>query len=693
MIKIATLGPANTFSEIAAREYGNSCNDKYEIELFPTISKAFSSVGKECSCAVLPIENIAEGYVSVVLDLLVHSDLSIVHELLLPIQFSFAANCKSIDAVKKVYAQFVTQGQCGKFLDKLKDLKVITTESNGTSHIELKKGMQDEGAIVPAFAVEDGDFPLIVPNIADRPNNQTRFITVTSETAKYDPSLEYKTTLVIIENVDRPGMLSDILSAFAVRNINLVSIMSRPTKETLGRYHFFIDIEGHSEEPRIKDALNDVQKENTVRLLGSFAKADPINEKKYKLESNHKKKTKRRSMPKNPFPMDSKKPYVYVTTGENVYKNTREALSKIDLSIAKGKRVLLKPNAGRNDPPETGITTNPKVVAAAIDAFQDAGAQVAIGESPITGVKAFDALKTTGIAMVANERDCPLIDLDENKPVQYKIKDGIAIQSLKICPKIFEFDVIVSIPVIKTHMHTVVTLSVKNMKGCLWRRSKVDLHMLAPVEGIDIKPLDIAIADMSSVLKPHLSIIDGSICMEGLGPRAGKIKKLDVVVASTDPFAADAVACSLMGIDAATIPHLKIGAERGYGIIDDDKILINPDSWRDLISPFELPPENLTFHFPGITILDEQSCSACQSTLLLFLERYGKEIFDYFPGQKNIDIAIGKGHNSVPMKTLCIGNCTVKHKKSGIFVSGCPPVSSEILKLLSGEDPQGDYST
>ncbi len=270
MLTIAALGPANTYSELAAIKYGTESGDRFQVELFPTMSKAVAAVEGRCSCAVLPIENIAEGYVSVVLDLLINNPLSIVHELLLPIQFTFAANCDTIDKVKKVYSQFITQGQCEKFLDKMNNIGMITTESNGASLEQLRKGIPDEAAIVPAFAVKQGDFPLLIPNIADRSNNQTRFITVAPKPAGYNPSKEYKTTILIVESVDRPGMLSDILSAFASKNINLVSIMSRPTKEMMGQYHFFIDLEGYSEDPLIREALSEIMKENTIRILGSY---------------------------------------------------------------------------------------------------------------------------------------------------------------------------------------------------------------------------------------------------------------------------------------------------------------------------------------------------------------------------------------------------------------------------------------
>ena len=291
-----------------------------------------------------------------------------------------------------------------------------------------------------------------------------------------------------------------------------------------------------------------------------------------------------------------------------------------------------------------------------------------------------EAFETAGIAAIAAERNCPLIDMDARKFTPVNIPAGIAIKSLKLCPEILEYDIIVSIPVMKTHMHTGVTLAVKNMKGCLWRRSKVDLHMLAPLPDRPEKPLDIAIADMASILRPHLSIIDGTIGLEGLGPGAGTPKPLDVVIVSPDPFAADSLACQIMGIEPADIVHLRLASQRGYGPIDIDKINVSPPNWQDAVSPFTPPPEKLSLEFTGFDIRDKQSCSACQSTLLMFLKTYGQTLRDKAADKKDIIIAIGKGHDQLPPDTLCIGNCTAMHKNCGVFVSGCPPVSSEILK-------------
>ena len=385
----------------------------------------------------------------------------------------------------------------------------------------------------------------------------------------------------------------------------------------------------------------------------------------------------------HPLVPPATRPAVHVTRGDGPYRNTRRALEPFDLAAVCGRRVLLKPNVGRVAAAGSGIVTHPEVVAAAIDAFREAGARVAVGESPIAGVKVTEAFEAAGISAVARQRDCPLLDMDRRRFVELPVPAGQVIQTLRVCPDVLEHDFVVSLPVMKMHMHTGVSLAVKNMKGCLWRRSKVELHMLPAVEGSAVKSLDVAIADLASVLRPHLAIIDGTVGLEGLGPSAGRPKPLDAVVVSADAFAADAVACQLMGVAAEAVPHLRLGAQRGYGVIDLDRVTVTPDQWREFAAPFEPPPQNLTIEFPNITILDQSSCSACQSTLLLFLNRYRERIFDYFPAQTPIHVAIGKGHADVPAGTLLIGNCARQHEDQGIFVPGCPPVGSQIFAAIS----------
>jgi len=378
----------------------------------------------------------------------------------------------------------------------------------------------------------------------------------------------------------------------------------------------------------------------------------------------------------------SDKSTVFITQGKSAYENTINTLSQVDLGFMSGKKILLKPNVGRIAYPGDGINTDPNVVAASIDFFLDNNSEVAVGESPISGVNVMDAFDASGIADITKQRKCKLIDLDKKGYKKCNTKNAKVMKFFKICKSVFDYDYIVSIPVMKTHMHTGVTLSVKNMKGCLWKKSKVDLHMLPPVPETNEKPINIAIADMAEILKPDLTLIDGIVGMEGLGPSVGNPKPLGVIIASLDSFAADAIACYLMGISPKEIPHLKLCNQREYGHISLDKIIVKPDNWKDYINPFNLPPDNLSIEFPKVSIFDKNSCSACQSSLLVFLKKYHNEIFKIFPNKEKFCFAIGKSNVDLPEDTICIGNCTLANSKNSLFIQGCPPVASAILEFI-----------
>jgi Prephenate dehydratase len=272
MKKIATLGPKGTFSEVAVKKYIEFIKEDAETIFYPTITKAFNAIGEECELGIIPIENTLDGYVHLSLDLLSQTDLHIISELVIPIQFSFVGNTADINNIKKVYVQFKAQGQCCKFLEQLEDVKIITTDSNIESLQCAKEGSFEDGAVVPQHIINtENKFPLVIETITDSKENETRFIVLKRGNIAYDENKHYKTSIVITNTVDKPGALAAILNEFSQKNINLNSIMSRPTKEVLGKYIFFIDIDGHYlHDVNVKQALEEIRKENVVRILGSF---------------------------------------------------------------------------------------------------------------------------------------------------------------------------------------------------------------------------------------------------------------------------------------------------------------------------------------------------------------------------------------------------------------------------------------
>ncbi len=380
---------------------------------------------------------------------------------------------------------------------------------------------------------------------------------------------------------------------------------------------------------------------------------------------------------------------VSVAHGNGPYQNIIDALGRLDLSLLKGKRVLIKPNAGRHVEGCKGITTHPEAVAAVIDAVTvESPSHIAIGESPILGVKTLEAFESTGIAAVAENKGIPLIDMDARKPVTKPVTDGRVLDTLKFCADIFDFDFIISVPVAKSHMHTQVTLGIKNMKGCLWFNEKVRLHQLEyrKNKSYSEKTLDSAISDLATLLLPDLTVVDGFTGMEGLGPSSGEPVNSDFAVASFNPLAADKTALELMGFTLDEVFHLRLVKERG--IVSLDNVSVEPVDYMKHAYSYKRSPEKLDIEFPNIVVHDDGSCSACLSTTLLFLKRFADELGDYvFPDGK-LHLAIGKDVKDLPEGTILIGNCTHKHKEKGVFVAGCPPVASRIYEAITGVEPE-----
>ena len=376
-----------------------------------------------------------------------------------------------------------------------------------------------------------------------------------------------------------------------------------------------------------------------------------------------------------------------VSKGRTPYQTTRKALQMFPLPDLKGRKVLIKPNAARLASPGEGITTHPLVVAATIDHLKERGIRdLVIGESCIFGVKAQEAFRVTGMKEVSEREEVDLIDLDQSEPMEITIPGGKVVKKIKVPVILRDFDFIISIPVMKTHMHTQVTLSLKNMKGCLWRKEKARFHQLRCDRKLTkgFKELDIAISDMASVLFPHLAIIDGTVGMEGMGPAYGRSKKTGIIIVSNNALSADGIAARLMGIDPEEVPHLKLSAEKGLGEIVPEKIFIEPKDYLKWTTPFHPPPFRISIPFPDVIVHEEGSCSACLSTLLVFLQDYHPQLTDYRLQDGKIHIGIGKHLNDCPEGTILLGNCTSKMKKRGTFIQGCPPVSSETFRRLVG---------
>jgi prephenate dehydratase len=265
-MRIATLGPEGTFSNEAVLKYKKGANIVFK----KTIWDVFEAIKlKEADLGIVPLENSIAGTEGPTLDALMDFELNIIAELVLDIKHNLASY-GSIKDIKTVYAHPQAYAQCERYLrENIPNAEVIHTSSNGKSAELLAKGKKkDKAAIVPKLAAQKYKLKLVREEIQDSKFNVTRFIVIgengTRKTGKD------RTSIAIYPQVDRPGLLYELLGEFAQRRINLTKIESRPSKGKLGDYLFFIDMQGHKDEKRIKDAFTIIKKSFLLKILGSY---------------------------------------------------------------------------------------------------------------------------------------------------------------------------------------------------------------------------------------------------------------------------------------------------------------------------------------------------------------------------------------------------------------------------------------
>ncbi len=263
---IGYFGPKGTFTEEAALKIEG------EHRAFGSINEVFQAVESgKVDCGVVPIENSIEGSVCITLDLLTHDyDLKIKGEIILPISHNLLINPDAeMGDIEIVYSHSQALSQCRKFIEDLKvEMRSVTSTSKAA---ELIVGKKSSAAISTRRAAELNGLKVAARDIQDYKNNLTRFVIISRQ--DHDKTGKDKTSIVFSLSEDRPGGLYEILGVFAGFNINLTKIESRPSKEKLGRYIFFIDFEGHRDDLMIRNIISMIQpKVGYLKIFGSYPK-------------------------------------------------------------------------------------------------------------------------------------------------------------------------------------------------------------------------------------------------------------------------------------------------------------------------------------------------------------------------------------------------------------------------------------
>ncbi len=275
-LRYAYLGPAGTFSEAAVRAL--DVTGQAEAVPFPTIQATLDAVRSGATeQAVVPIENSVEGAVTATLDdLATGQELVICAELLLNVAFALLVRPGTqLADIKLIGSHPVAQPQCRQWLARhLPDAEWRPAPSNAEAARLVADGQLD-AALAGEFTADVYGLVARATDIHDRDSAVTRFVLVQPPGLLPAVTGGDRTSVVAFLADDHPGALMEILSQFAVREVNLTRIESRPTGQGLGRYCFFIDCEGHVSEARVGEALMGLRRIcSDVRFLGSYPRND-----------------------------------------------------------------------------------------------------------------------------------------------------------------------------------------------------------------------------------------------------------------------------------------------------------------------------------------------------------------------------------------------------------------------------------
>jgi prephenate dehydratase len=271
---VAFLGPEGTFTEEAL--LANMPRPDLRPFPYPSIEDVIVAVQRgETELGIVPIENALEGSVAVTLDVLAHSGegVHIVREVTHPIHHQLIARRPlELSEVTKVVSIPQAYAQCRHFVrEHLANVEHEPTDSTAEAVRRVSRVNRPWVAIGTRVAAEMYECVVLRDDIEDSPENRTRFVFLAQEEAPQDLDAAYKTSIVCGIDQDEPGSLLLILSEFAYRRINLTKIESRPSKQALGQYIFFIDMEGKTSDAGVAQALACLRcKLPWLKLLGSY---------------------------------------------------------------------------------------------------------------------------------------------------------------------------------------------------------------------------------------------------------------------------------------------------------------------------------------------------------------------------------------------------------------------------------------
>lgn len=265
-LRIAHLGPQHSYSHLAAIEYFGQSVDFIPVA---TIGSVFKEVeAGHADFGIVPLENSTDGRVSDTLDMFTRLSVRICGEVNLPIQHALLANCTRQE-IKEVRSKPQALSQCrGWLAEHIPGAKLVNVASTS----DAARAAAVEPGVAAVASVQAGThfgLNILAENIADNPLNKTRFSVIGSEISLRSGNDK---TAIMFQLDDRAGALADALGIFRRNRLNLTWIESFPIPGEVRAYLFFIELEGHETDLRVRRALESLQKKTILmKVLGSFA--------------------------------------------------------------------------------------------------------------------------------------------------------------------------------------------------------------------------------------------------------------------------------------------------------------------------------------------------------------------------------------------------------------------------------------
>ncbi len=268
-LRIAYLGPRATFTHMAGMQQFGLAAQYVPVE---SIKDVFSEVERgRVDYGVVPVENSTEGVVNYTLDMFIDSDLKVAAEIMLEVSQNLMNRSGNQEDIRKIYTHPQVPGQCRQWLEKnMSGVPIVDAPSTARA-AEMAKDDPGAGAIASEMAAILYDLQIVARKIEDNPHNFTRFLVISR---KPTGKTGRDKTSIMFSIKDKVGALHNMLTPFAEAGINLNRLDARPSGRQAWDYVFFLDMEGHVEEPKVAQAIERLKKECLfLKVLGSYPKS------------------------------------------------------------------------------------------------------------------------------------------------------------------------------------------------------------------------------------------------------------------------------------------------------------------------------------------------------------------------------------------------------------------------------------